>query len=264
MLIKLKKQASWRIQINVLVALLRREMSTRFGKYKLGLLWLVIEPLVAVIVLGLILSPFMGKSSDSDTPFAFFMLCGVMILKCVTGPVNASLGAIGANKGLLVFRQLKPIDPFLARFIFEYISSLLSFTLFCLIGLLFDIKLSGDNLLLVLASFTIAWLMGCGLGLLFGINCLKFNELEKVNSFIQRPLFFCSCLFYSIESMPYKIQQVLLLNPIVHTVEVTRIGLFENYSPSQVNLTYPLLFAIVVLALGVVSYRNNTHYLTQR
>lgn len=263
--IKIKKLPAWRVQLNVIDALFRREISTRFGAYKLGLLWLVLEPLVTVIMLGVILKPILGRGADiNGVPYAFFILCGFMVLKVITGPMSIATGAISSNQGLLVFKQVQPIDTFISRFLFELISSLSAFTLFCIVAIYIGVDLSLSNILNLLICFIINWCIGCGLGLWLGISALKFREIEKINTFIQRPLLFCSCILFSLSSMPLEIQSILLYNPICHTAELSRMALFPEYHVERVNFTYPLLWAISCLSYGLITYRNNRHFLKQR
>ena len=67
------------------------------------------------------LGPLLGRSTG-EIPYAFFLLCGFMLLNLCTGPINAGLGAINANQGLLVFKKVQPLDPFIARFIFQLLT----------------------------------------------------------------------------------------------------------------------------------------------
>lgn len=247
----------------VIKALLKREMLTRFGKYKLGFLWMLVDPLVSVIVLGLLLGPILGRSSG-PIPYAFFLLCGFMLLKTLTDTMNVAMGAITANQGLLVFRQVQPIDPFLSRFIFILLTRLLSFVLFCLIGSWLGIDLSIQSIWSVLGGLLIVWMIGCGLGLTFGVICIKFKELEKIHQYVQRPLIFISCVLYSINTIPAEYQHIMLLNPLAHCIEVVRQGLFPDYVPVGVNLFYPFLCALVCMTFGMMTYRNNRHFLTER
>ena len=69
--IRIKEQSPWKSQVLVIKALLGRELITRIGKYKLGALWILVDPLISVIVLGVILGPFLGRSSG-EIPYAFF------------------------------------------------------------------------------------------------------------------------------------------------------------------------------------------------
>lgn len=81
MAIRIKKHSAFRTQCYVIRALFKRELVTRFGKYKMGAIWMLVDPLVSVIILGLILGPFLGRSSG-DIPYSFFLLCGFMMLPC--------------------------------------------------------------------------------------------------------------------------------------------------------------------------------------
>ena len=55
--IKIQEHSPWRSQVLVTKALLHREVITRFGKYKLGAIWIFVDPLLSVIVIGLLLGP---------------------------------------------------------------------------------------------------------------------------------------------------------------------------------------------------------------
>jgi len=261
--IKIKKHSVFETQCYVIKALFKRELVTRFGKYKLGVLWMLVDPLMSVIVLGLLLGPILGRTSG-DIPYAFFLLCGFMMLKSLTGPINMGIGAVSSNQGLLVFRQVQPLDPFLTRFIFEFFTNGMAFTIFCLLGAWFGIPMASDRLWELLACFAITWFTGCGLGLLLGVNAMKVKEIEKIQQYIQRPLIFISCVLYPLSAIPEAHHPALLYNPLVHTIEYSRDCLFHNYVVPEVSLVYPGVFALVCMSLGMMSYRNNRHFLTQR
>lgn len=260
---RIKKHSAIRTQGFVIRALFKREMVTRFGKYKLGALWMLLDPLLSVVVLGLVLGPFLGRSSG-EIPYAFFLLCGFMLLNLLTGPLSSAGNAITANQGLLVFRQVQPFDTFVARFIFELFTTIVAFTIFCFIGWWFGIPLSTDNLFALLACVIITWLMGSGLGIIFGVASMKVKELEKIVAYIQRPLLFVSAVIYPISALPPEYKKYILLNPLVHTIEYARSCLFPSYSSDGVNLVYPATFALVSISMGMMVYRNNRHFLTQR
>jgi len=262
-LIRIKQHSAWKTQLFVIQALVKREIVTRFGKYKLGAIWMLIDPLAQVIMLGLILGPLLGRTSGI-IPYPFFLLCGFMLLSLVTGPINAGLGAISSNQGLLIFKQVLPIDPFIARFGFEFVTTILAFSVFCILGAWFGIPISLSHIPELLYALFITWVIGSSLGLFFGIACNKFTELEKIVSYIQRPLLYISGILFPLSAVPNHYAQFLLLNPLTHTVEYARICLFPDYHADGVNLYYPTGFAVVTLALALMLYRNNRHDLTQK
>lgn len=261
--IRIKNHTAFQTQRYVIKALFKREIVTRFGKYKLGIFWMFADPLMSVIVLGLILGPLIGRSSG-EIPYAFFLLCGFMMLKAFTGPINMGIGAVASNQGLLVFRQVQPIDPFITRFIFEFFTNGIAFTLFCFVGVWIGIPIEGGQVWGIVACFVITWLAGSGLGLMLGVATMKIKEVEKVQKYVQRPLIFISCVLHPLSAIPEEHHKILLYNPLVHTIEYSRQCLFHDYVVKEVNLVYPAMFALVCMGLGMMTYRNNRHFLTQR
>jgi len=260
--VQIPKHSPWVNQRLVLKAMLHREAITRFGKYKMGVLWMVLEPLVSVIVLGLVLGPIVGRTAP-DMPYAFFLLNGMVLLNTLVGPTTSAIGAINSNRGLLVFPKVQPMDILLARFIFELLTSLLSFTIFCLAGMWVGITLSLGSLHILLATFLITWLTGCGIGFIMCVASSYFKSADKIYAFFRRPLIFLSCVLYPLYGLPEVAQKILLFNPLVHTIEISRKCLFPLYHTGDTDLAYPAKFMIVVLTVGICLFHNHRHKLTQ-
>jgi capsular polysaccharide transport system permease protein len=261
--VAIPKRSPWTNQRLVLGALLHREAVTRFGEYKLGIMWMLVEPLISVIVLGLLLGPIIGRTAQ-DMPYPFFLLHGFVLLQTFSGPLGAGMKAIDANSGLLVFPKVQPLDLLLARFLFELVSSVLSFTAFCLLGEWFGIRLSLDNLHVLLACFLLTWLMGCGFGLMCCVGTAHYPAVEKIVAFVKRPLMFVSCVLYPYFSLPDEARLALSYNPLSHCIELSRSSLFPFYHTGDLNLWYPTLCSIVIFSFGICFFHNHRHFLTQR
>ena len=260
--IPIPKHSPWVSQYLVIRALIGREITTRFGKYRLGFFWMLLEPLLGVLVMGVLFGSLLGRTVP-EIPYAFFMLVGMVMLSIFTDSMRAGLNALKANRGLLVYPNVKLLDPFIARFLFELLTSLFAFTVFCLIGMWMGIELSLSQLHIVAAGFIITWLAGCGFGLIFGVGTAYYEELEKVVPILQRPLLFVSAVLSPAAAVPVHIQKYLLLNPLVHTIELCRHALFPYYKVTGVDLLYPATFALVILTLGLTLFHNHRKFLSQ-
>lgn len=262
--VRIPRRSPWTNQRLVLWALLHREAVTRFGQYKLGIVWMITEPLISVLVLGVLLGPFIGRTAP-DMPYAFFLLNGFMHLLAFSGPLSSGIGAISSNQGLLVFPKVQPLDLLLARFLFDLLSSLLSFTAFCFVSIVwFDVNLSMGYLHILLATFILSWLMGSGIGLMLAVGAAYFNSMDKIMAFTKRPLIFVSCVLYPLYNLPHQAQDVLVWNPLVHTIELSRKSLFPLYHIGAVNLLYPTVTAIILFSIGACLFHNHRHYITQQ
>lgn len=260
--ISIPKHSPWVTQVLVIRALLNREVATRFGAYRLGFFWMLFEPLLGTIIIGLVVAPIANRAVP-EIPYAFFLLNGFLLLKLFTSPMNAGVNAITANQGLLVYPSVRPLDPLLARFIFDLITTMFSFSLFCVLGMWIGITLSLDSLHTILAAYLITWLCGCGFGLLFGVASAYFNEMEKIVRVIQRPLIFLSAVLFPTSALSRPVRELLFYNPLVHTIELSRNALFPNYHVEGANLLYPFSFSIIVFAIGITYFHNNRNHLSQ-
>ena len=260
--IPIPKRSPWVNQILVIRALLHREVATRFGEYRLGFFWMLFEPILGVIIVGVLIGS-LGARAVPEIPYPFFVLNGMLLMGLLTGPFSAGVNAINSNRGLLVYPSVRPLDTFIARFIFELLEAVFSFVLFCIISSWIGVNISLANLDLLAACFILTWLTGCGLGLIFGVSAAYFKEAEKIVMVLQRPLLFISAVLFPLAAMPSHIQQYLLYNPIVHTIELSRKALFPYYHTDGVNLYYPFIVSVVTMAIGITLFHINRQFLTR-
>lgn len=250
-------------QFLVIKALFQREVTTRFGKYRLGFIWMLLEPLLSVVVIGVLLGPLVGRSC-TDMPFAFFLLNGKLLFNLFTGPIDSGSAALKSNVGLLIYPNVRPLDPFLARYFYELFTTFFALVVFTLFGMWFGITVSFNQLHTLAACYLITWLMGCGLGLMIAVAAAHYNELEKVIDVILAPLVFVSAVMFPTSILPAKFQKLILYNPIVHTIEQARKALFPFYHAGDTGLYYPLAFAILTLGIGLVVFHANRDFMTRQ
>lgn len=261
--IPLPQRSRWSSQVLVIRALFAREITTRFGEYQLGFIWMLLEPLLSVLVIGVLLGSLGGRAVP-EIPYPFFVLNGKLLLNLFTGPLSSSLNAMRANRGLLIYPNVRALDPFLARFFYELLTTLFSFTVFCIVGMWMGIELSLGSLHILGSCYLITWLMGCGMGLILAVACAHFKEVEKIVAIVLAPMMFISAVMFPISAMPPTIQNLLLYNPLVHTIELSRKALFPFYHAEGASLFYPFTVAVVVVAFGLTLFHSNRNFMSQQ
>jgi capsular polysaccharide transport system permease protein len=102
------------------------------------------------------------------------------------------------------------------------------------------------------------------LALTLAVCASRYASTDKIVAFFTRPLLFVSCVLYPLYGLPRVAQEVLLWNPLVHTIEVSRKCLFPLYHVSSVNLLYPTIFTLIVCSFGICLFHNHRHDLTER
>lgn len=233
------------------LALMLREMSTRYGSTPGGYLWAVVEPLAAILVLSAGFSLVL-RSPSLGTSFLLFYATGYLPFSLFQTVSNTVARAINFSKPLLKYPAVSWIDAVLARFLLNSLTAVVvAILLFTGILLVIDAH-AVLNLPPILAGFGLAMLLALGVGTL---NCALiglFPIWEIAWSIITRPLFLASGIFYVFHALPPLAREILWYNPLIHIISLTRTGFYPTYSPAHVNVAYVLFVSLGLLAMGQI------------
>jgi capsular polysaccharide transport system permease protein len=242
------------IQLQVVHALVLREMMTRFGEHRLGYLWAFLEPIMWI---GMFVGMFMlvGRIGLPGMSPVAFLATGLVPFFLFRDEAGKNQSAIAANKNLLFYPRIRPLDLVFARSILEFVTStVVFFVLMAADGLLTG-RLRFDNLLLVLIGLILSAALGIGVGMIFcGLSVFS-PTFEQLMSPLMRPLFWGSGLFYSVDSLPPQARDVILYNPMAHAITLVRGGCVAAYESPYVNMWYPALWALSLIFIGMTLER---------
>lgn len=130
--------AGWRIQTRVVGALMMRELITRFGRENIGFLWMMAEPVLFAVLVG-IMWTFMKGPEEHGISVTAFVASGYIPLVMFRSTMGRAVRAFSANSSLLYHRQVTLFDLILVRFLVELIGSMMAYvaiaTLLIFLGL---------------------------------------------------------------------------------------------------------------------------------
>ncbi|ELY2795611.1 ABC transporter permease [Cronobacter dublinensis] len=243
------------VQRATVLALFLREIKTRFGKFRLGYGWALLEPLLHLAILLFVLD-FVMERTLPDISFPVFLLSGIIPYFIFSHITGRSVNAIEANQGLFNYRPVKPVDTIIARTLLEagiYIAVyLLLLAMLAMMGEIFTCS----HLLTLFCVWGCLVIFSFGTGLIFMVISSAFPEAEKFLPLLTRPLYFISCVMYSLNTIPQEYQHWVAWNPLVHVVELTRETLATSYESDGASLTYLAISTLVVLFTGLALYRH--------
>lgn len=255
----IKKRSSWQIQKAVIKALFIRELKTRFSGYRLSYFWLVFEPAIGIIIISIIMGGFRGNGDINNAPAALFIATGFLMFGFFSKITNSSVGAIASNKALFNYRQVKPFDAFLTRFLLE---------LFIFITVFFVLALGAwwflgyvtwpDKPLEFFAITSVLVFFSFGFGVSVMVFAALHQEAAKFIPVIMRPLFFISGLFFPLISVPSDYHIYLLWNPLLHINELVRVYYFSGYQTTpDISYLFVLFLGVSFGAFGLLYYQVN-------
>lgn len=245
-----------RAALRTIVALMLREMSTRYGRSPGGYIWAVVEPLAGILMLAIAFSMLM-KSPPLGSSFVLFKATGMMPFM-LYGALSGSVGhAVQFSRPLLQYPGVTWLDAILARFLLNALTMTLV-TYLILTGILVwtgtrTVLNMGD----IALSMGLAAVLGLGVGVLNCYLFMAFPVWEQAWAILNRPLFLISGVIFLYEGLPKLVQDILWWNPLIHITGLMRAGFYPMYYASFASVTFVLVVALIPLVAGLLLLRRH-------
>ncbi len=243
------------IQLQVIHALLLREMKTRFGKNQMGYLWAILEPVLFIGMFAGFYGVF-GRLAPPGTSVVAFLTTGIVPFSLFRNTSQRCMGAIQSNRGLLFYPQVRPLDLVLARAVLEALTLVLVMLIIMGGVALYEGPPRINNVLETLAGLALASGLGTSLGLVGCGLSVYSPTVDRLFPSVMRAVFWMSALFHSVETLPPRIRDVFLLNPVTHVIELVRSGWFPGYGARHVDPGYVLLWILGLAFFGLSLVRT--------
>lgn len=200
------------------------------SKNRLGRWWLVLVPTMQASVYGLIFGILLGGSRPDN--FVPYLITGVFLFSFLQAAYTSGATSVTANIGLvrsLSFpRILLPANALIQQ-VFALLPQL---ALLVAILLIFQQQLTFDWLYLI-PIVLLMLVFGFGLSTISARLTVHVQDLNKLNPFFTRIMFYVSGIFFSIETVlkDYPVaMQVASWNPVYVFISLARGAMIEGYS----------------------------------
>lgn len=238
-------------QAQVVFAIARREVQSRFGHVAAGYAWTYIVPLVWVGATYFAFY-FFGRTSPVYTDILTFIISGIIpyaAFRYVIGAVNRVPGTM---RGLLIFPSVTIEHGVAAMALIEFFNIFVVFGVVAAVNyLVFGNGELSDPLMFV-EGVSLAWGLGLSYAYLF-VVLSRFNPaFLNLSQVLLRPTFFISAIFFTANELPDQVLSLLALNPVLHAVEIARDGMLFHYQSRIASPLYALLWIGMLLAAALV------------
>ncbi len=241
----------WRYRTFV-VSSIRSEFHARFIRNKLGMLWMVANPLAQVAVYALILSSILAaKLPGIDNPhaYAIYLTAGMLGWTLFAEGFTRSVNLFVDNAALLK----KLAFPKLALPLIVGGSALLNASLL-FIAIVAIFTLLGHpiawNFLWVFPLFALTLYFALALGLILGILNVFIRDVSQVSGIVLQFWFWLTPIVYVPSIIPEAYRSYLSLNPLIPLIEGFQNALVYDRHP---NLSALLVLILVSLFLSVAA-----------
>lgn len=249
------------LQLDVIGALVMRELHSRFGRSNIGYLWMVGEPLMLATVIGM-LHAFQPGHLGSSMPPVAFSLVGYCIFIIFRGIFNRAESLLESNLPLMYHRMISVLNLSVARTVVESAGCITTFVLLYGIAILIGYAELPARPLIAMAG--IAWIIWLSFALGLNVTAITLDRptlgrLVHPISYFMMPL---SGAFVAMEWLPPYVQKAMDWNPMANAFEIIRYGMFDTASDQHLfpgYLTACCAFLTYAGLIGVRRVRNRIH-----
>ncbi len=238
------KQQHW---LEFLIAMTEKEIKARYKFAVLGFLWIVLNPLLQMIIVGGIFQFLIPVSTDH---YFMYLFAGLLPWNFFSYTVTKNTSMI-LNERSLIKKANFPRESIILSVVlsnaFHLVVALLLFMLIsvAVFGFVQLIKIP-----IIICALVLIILLTTGCSLLFSALNVKYRD---VNFFVQAliPLwFYATPIVYTIDLVPSFLQKIIYLNPLTITVELMHYAFSGGEFAPLINFLPSIVVTMTVFIVG--------------
>lgn len=241
----------------VLGALLRRDMLTRFGRHNIGFLWLFADPMLFIVTFTVAYVWMRGMSSLHGLNIMAFFLTGYSAIFLVRNSASAPGKCIRANRSLMHHRNVRIMSVYLSGICLEVLGGTIAFLTLGAAFICFGWMDFPQDILKLLFGWALVCWFGTSLGLTVAPAIASESPLfKRLWALFMLAIFPLSGAMSMNDWLPNSFQDVIYWMPMVHGVELMREGYFGMAVHAHYDLAYASFSCLVLTVVGMALNRE--------
>jgi lipopolysaccharide transport system permease protein len=237
-----------------------RDLKVRYRQTAVGIAWAVIQPLMTVIVFGVLIYWLRGNASDGRVPYVVTSLCGMVpwqFFAAATSQATLSIALSGPLIKKVYFpRVILPLSSFVPASV-DFIVALAMLAIVMLFyGIMPGVSVLALPLLLV-ATLVVSAAFALWLSALNGI----YRDVQFAVPFILQLGMMVSPVVYETDAVvPSGFQFLYYLNPLAGLIQCYRAILLGSPMPDASSLAISVVGVVLLLVGGAAYFRRMERY----
>ena len=237
----------------LILLLVKRDITVRYKRSLLGLLWTLLNPLLTSLVLWFVFINIFSAKLPDGTQFAPYLLAGVLLVTFFSQGFNQAADSIALGSGILMKIYVPPQ-------VFAFAGAVSNAVNFCfgLFALSFISLITGDGVSIffpatILVIFSMLMYV-TGLGLLVSIAYVRYDDTRSIFAILISFMMYLSPIFYPKEILGETMLAVVNANPLTSFLDVFRYVFSNTGSASWADWAYMGGFSAFILIMGIRSF----------
>lgn len=243
------------VQARIVWSVATRDVQIKHRESPLGVLTALVEPLAIIIILTIAFSSIRLRVPGVGDYLMLFLMTGILPISMFRGSAVGAERAFMQMRRSLTLPRLRPLDLMMGGALTNAITLMLLFVAITAFFMLVFTAEPPRNILLALMPLAANALMGLGMGAINLTVRTWFPFWITMFNILIGPIGIMSGLFYTAETLPQNIQDVLYYNPFFHSTELCRTFFFEGFESEFFDPYYYGGSVLTLTFLGLLCER---------
>lgn len=246
----LKQIASYR---QLILSFVKRDLKARFVQTKLGLLWMIIQPLLALTIFTIFFDQWI-ELETGEVPYVAFAFSGMTIWYFFTNIINNAGTALFQSQELIRKVYFPKILLPISKILVSSVEFFVNFSMLVIILLILEIDFS-VQVLLFPVPIVMTILIGSCVAIWLNILTVKKRDLQHLIPYLTNFAIWITPVFYPTNLIPEAYRDYLYyLNPVATTIDFLRSLLFDI--PFEWSYCVSFIPVFFLLILGIRIFKN--------
>lgn len=232
----------------------RRDITLRYRQTLLGVVWVVLQPLLAAGIFTLVFGK-VARLPTGGVPYFVFSFAGLLAWNMISGVIVRSSSSLVSNQ------------PLVSRVFFPRIMVPLS--IICSVLVDFAVALCMMIVLLVLYRINAGWpialtpiwmisglLLGAGIGTACSALMVRYRDVQYVVPVAMQLLLYATPIAYSVAAVPHRYRIFFDINPFAWVLQAFHWSMLGSPRPPTWQLLGSVSVAILVFFAGALIFEQ--------
>lgn len=242
----------WRYR-GLLMAMTRRDITLRYRQTALGVIWVVLQPLLAASILTFVFSKVAGFDSPG-VPYIVFAYTGVLGYNAFATTLTFMSTCLVTNAGLVSKVYFPRLILPLSQIGSKLVDFAVALGLYVVLNLAFGVGFHLSMLTLP-AWMALAYGMALGLGLLTSAANVSYRDVGFIVPVVLPLLLYLAPVAYPVEEVPDNLRAAYDLNPLVGMINGFRWCLLGRGNLEVGSTLYAVMFTVLIIVGGTLYFR---------
>lgn len=233
-----------------------RDVKLRYKQTALGVIWVILQPLVAALIFAIIFGKFAKLPSDGS-PYVIFVMSGLLVWNYFANALQRAGNSLITDAKLITKVYFPRLLIPLASTVAVLIDFCVSFIVLIILMVIYQIPMT-IHILWIPVLLILTTILGSGVSLWLSAMNVQYRDFMYATPFLIQVWMYASPVVYAASIIPDNLRQWFALNPMVGILEGFRWALLNSATapfPTTI-LLISCAIAISIFVSGAIFFRQ--------